>query len=196
MIDRREHNSGRIFRHCVERALQRTQHAAFGIGIRNEDCARWPGDSGPNLRAAVAEDYDYRIANLLEDADRTIEECFAVVDQQSFRSSHAAGSAAGQNNTGDSGTGTHFSSARKDSLVKMDFDSLRQSDSGARRMAIISATMETAISSGVIAPMSRPIGEKVFSNASRGMPSFSNSFTTPMTLRLLPIMAMYLALVR
>ena len=44
----------------------------------------------------------------------------------------------------------------------------RHSESGARRTAIISATTETAISSGVMAPISSPMGAKTRSKAARG----------------------------
>ena len=57
----------------------------------------------------------------------------------------------------------HFNSARRLSCAKIDFESERQSASGARRTAIISATTEIAISSGDSAPISRPIGAKIFS---------------------------------
>src|SRR5439155_15023741 len=99
--------------------------------------------------------------------------------------SHAFRFAGGQNQSGD----VHFSSARVDSSAKMDIDSDRQPDFGLRRTAIISAATEIAISSGEMAPISRPIGAKIRESCSRDNPSFSSSFTTEITFRLLPIMA-------
>src|SRR5262249_15341016 len=87
----------------------------------------------------------------------------------------------------------HFNSARRFSCAKIDFESDRQSASGERRIAIISATTETAISSGDSAPISRPIGAKIFSNAERWKPSFSSSWIREIVLRLLPIIEMYFA---
>src|SRR6202050_3580171 len=107
--------------------------------------------------------------------NQAIQKSFALQYQQSFGGSHAAGGATGQNNAGDRRGRLHLRSARSDSVAKIDFERARQSVSGARRTAIISATMETAISSGVMAPISSPIGAKTRSNAARAMPSFSNS---------------------
>src|SRR5271157_2504251 len=56
-----------------------------------------------------------------------------------------------------------------------------------RRTAIISATMATAISSGVSAPISRPMGECTRSRRSAGTPSRSSTLQISMNLRLLPI---------
>src|ERR1022692_663360 len=102
----------------------------------------------------MAEHDNRHDADLGKQADQAIQESFAIQWEQSFRGSHAAGGASRENNAGDRMAQLHLRSARSDSLVKTDLDSARQSDSGARRMAIISATMETAISSGVMAPMS------------------------------------------
>src|SRR5580658_3282641 len=143
---------------------------------------------------------DDRIANGGQDANETVEKRFVLKSEQRFGSAHAAGSAAGKNDAGDlrstsSYSRVHLRTAREASLAKIDLAAVRHSESGARRRAIISATTETAISSGVMAPISSPMGAKTRSKAARWMPSFSNSLTTPITLRLLPIMAMYLALV-
>ena len=74
--------------------------------------------------------------------------------QQRFGGSHTHRLTRRQNQSGD----THFDSAREDSSAKTDMDSERQFDFGLRRTAIISAATEMAISSGEIAPISRPIG--------------------------------------
>ncbi len=88
-----------------------------------------------------------------------------VVQQQRLRTAHPRRRARGKNNRGGPARAVHFSSAFNDACAKTDFDNARHSDSGLRRAAIISATTETAISSGVIAPMSNPMGAKTRSKA-------------------------------
>src|ERR1700692_4255468 len=136
----------------------------------------------------VAQHHDHGIANGRNHAHQSSYKTLATIIQQRFRTDHAAGGAGRQDNTGD-----HFNSDRSWSWANTDFESDCHSTLGARRVAIISATTEIAISSGVSAPMSRPMGAKIFSNKWRGRPSFSCSFTTAMVLRLLPIMAIYFA---
>jgi len=60
---------------------------------------------------------------------------------------------------------------------------------GGTHTEVVSATMLTAISSGLVAPISRPMGAWIRSKDSREMPSFMISFITPMVFRLEPIMA-------
>src|SRR5262249_18349311 len=99
--------------------------------------------------------HNHWIACTAEHAHEPFDKRFSPIVKQGLGGSHAAGSARRENNTGD-----HFNRARRLSWAKMDFESLRQSISGARRTAIISATTEIAISSGVSAPISKPIGAK------------------------------------
>src|SRR5262249_19120890 len=134
----------------------------------------------------VAQDNQNRIAKFRKHAHKPPRKRLASIFKQRFRTAHSAGRPGGQNNSRD-----HFGSALRLSCAKMDFDTDRQSASGARRTAIISATTEIAISSGDSAPISRPIGAKIFSNNERGKPSFSSSRITEIVLRLLPIIAMY-----
>src|SRR5260370_16982899 len=195
MVHGREHHRCGAGGNRFQTALQRTEHAALGIRIHGERHLRGALDAGSKLVGVVARHENNGPAYVNEQTGQAIQKGFTLKWEQSLRSSHAAGSAACKDNAGDRAARRHLMSARSDSLVKIDFERARQSDSGARRMAIISATMETAISSGVIAPISSPMGSKARSNASPRMPPFSNSFTTPLTLRLLHIMAMYLALV-
>src|SRR6202795_5178253 len=143
----------------------------------------------------MAQHDDHRARDSGEEPDQPVQESFVLESQQRFGSAHASRCTARQDQAGNRTARIHFRMAREVSVAKMDLESERQSDSGARRMAIISATIEMAISSGVMAPISRPMGAKTRSKAAREMPSFSSSLTTPITLRLLPIMAMYLALV-
>src|ERR1700733_12522325 len=130
----------------------------------------------------ITEHHNYRIAHRAQHANQPVKKCFPAIIEQSLGSSHAARSSRGEDNTGN-----HFNSACNFSLAKIDFESDRQSDSGARRSAIISATTEIAISSGVSAPISSPIGANTLLNISRGKPSFSSSCTTEIVFRLLPI---------
>src|SRR5271154_6518029 len=60
-----------------------------------------------------------------------------------------------------------------------------------RRTAINCATMLTAISSGVSAPISSPTGACTRSNCAAENPSFSSALYTAITLRLLPIIPIY-----
>src|SRR5215208_2777343 len=101
----------------------------------------------------MPDDYNHRRAELSEHADQSIEKCFATKIEQGLRRSHALRFTGRQNQSG----GIHFSSARESS-AKTDMDSVRHADFGFRRTAIISAATEIAISSGEIAPISRPIG--------------------------------------
>src|SRR5579884_1755018 len=57
-----------------------------------------------------------------------------------------------------------------------------------RRKAMSSAVIATAISSGVIAPISSPTGECTRSKRCSGIPSFTNSRNTVIALRFEPIM--------
>ncbi len=89
-----------------------------------------------------------------EGEDQPVEEGFPGEFQEGFRRSHAPGFARRQNKSGE----IHFVSALPVSLGKMDLESSRQLDWAFLRTAIISATTATAISSGVTAPMSSPMG--------------------------------------
>src|SRR4051812_2202823 len=93
------------------------------------------------------------LGGLLHQANEAIKKCFAVKIEKSFWTSHSAGGSGREDNSGD-----HFNSALRFSCAKMDLESDRQSEFGARRIAIISATTETAISSGDSAPISKPMG--------------------------------------
>src|SRR5581483_1182716 len=121
-------------------------------------------------------------------ANQPFREGLAAIFEQSLGTAHPARRAGRQDDARD-----HFNNARRLSCAKIDFESDRQSASGDRRTAIISATTEIAISSGDSAPISSPMGAKIFSNAARGIPSFSSSRITEIVLRLLPIIAMYFA---
>src|SRR6202790_5060621 len=195
MIHGGEHHRYRFSRQRAKTALQRAEHPALGIWIHGECRFGRPFNARANFGGLVAE-YDDHVARYLrEQPDHAVEEGLAFKFQQSFGSAHAHRCTAGQDETGNGTARIHFRMAREVSVAKIDLESDRQSESGARRMAIISATIEMAISSGVMAPISRPMGAKMRSKAARGTFSFSSSLTTPITLRLLPIMAMYFALV-
>src|ERR1039458_3432157 len=125
---------------------------------------------------------DHRRATLGEEGSQRVQKRSAAVVQQSLGGTQAARFARRENEAG----GVHFASA----AALTDLESERQLDSALRRTAIISAVTEMAISSGEIAPISRPMGACRRSKAARGTPSFSSSRITPITLRLLPIMAM------
>src|ERR1700682_5481385 len=183
MIHWCEHDRFGFSRQCLQSALQRAEHAALGIGIHSEDRSGRAFDAGANLAALVTEDCDHGARNMREEPDHSVQEGLVFKFQQGFGSAHAPRCTAGQDETGNGTAGIHFRMAREDSVAKIDLESDRQSESGARRVAIISATMEMAISSGVVAPRSRPMGAKIRSKAARGTFSFSNSLTTPITLR-------------
>src|SRR5688572_23413122 len=101
-----------------------------------------------------------------EDADQSVKEGGAPVLKQCLRRTHAARRTRGENNA----SRPHRTCIRSLSLAYTDFESCFQELSGLRLIAIISATTETAISSGVIAPISNPIGAKIRSNAAAGIP--------------------------
>ena len=85
--------------------------------------------------------------------------------------------------------------AREDARPeKIDFESERQLPSGSRRMAIISAAYrnrDLLRRDGADLETHRRVN--AFERFGCGMPSFSSSLITAMTLRLLPIMEMYRA---
>src|SRR5262249_21602660 len=111
-------------------------------------------DTGANALSFAAHDDDHRRAEFRKEADQAIEKGFAAELEQSLGRSHARGFAGCQNQSG----GAHLTSARSDSSAKMDMERARQLDAGPRRTAIISAATAMAISSGEMAPISRPIG--------------------------------------
>src|SRR5581483_5184945 len=183
-IDRYKRKSIRFRRQCCERGLQRAELASARIGVHYDLHAF--SNLRPDRIGMIAEHDGHWAALCAQHASQARHERFAAIIEQRFGHTHAAGRARRQDEAGD-----HFRSAFSRSCAKIDFESCRQSASGARRTAIISATTEIAISSGSSAPISRPMGANTFSNASRGMPSFSSSWITEIVLRLLPIMAMY-----
>src|SRR5580698_1405795 len=195
MIYRQKHGRGGVRGNQRESALQRTQHAALGIGILGEEHLAATLDTFANHARVLSHHHDDGSANRGEDPDEPVEERFILKSEEGFRASHTARRAARENDSGNFPAAGHLRTARDASLAKIDLAAVRHSASGARCIAIISATTETAISSGVMAPISSPMGANTRSKATRAMPSFSSSFTTPITLRLLPIIAMYLALV-
>src|SRR5262249_52936681 len=117
-----------------------------------------------------------------QELDEVLEKGRTGIGQQSLICAHAARRTGGQD---DAGQG-HF----RIPAANTDFERGFQPAWALRRMPIISATTATAISSGVMAPTSSPIGEWTRSKRSRGMPSFSSSLMTLIALRLLPIMPM------
>ena len=163
VVEREEEDAFGVFQK-FQTGLKRTEHAAFRVLIDGLKNARVDGlADGAGI---MPENHDEGVGVGEKDPLQAAEEGFILKLEQRFWPAHAAGSATGQNQTGN-----HFNSALSFSLVKMDFDSAFQSLDGARRTAIISATTETAISSGVMAPISSPMGAKIRSNCSRRKPS-------------------------
>ena len=102
-----------------------------------------------------AQHHDYRRAAGGETADQSVQKSLAPVRQKRFGGTHAPRFAGRQNEPG----AAHFASAdRSDSSVNTERESERQFEAALRRTAIISAVTEIAISSGEIAPISRPMG--------------------------------------
>src|SRR6059036_3121746 len=117
-----------------------------------------------------------------EQLNEMIQKSRINVGEQGLVGPHAAGFTGRK----DDARWPHFMTPR----AKTDFESGFQPGCALRRTPIISATTLTAISSGVMAPSSSPMGEWTRSKRSRGNPSFSSSLTTLMVLRLLPIIPM------
>src|SRR5262249_34663418 len=153
----------------MQSALERAKHAAVWRGIGDEYGAGAALDPSLNQVGMMAQDDNHGARDFAEQSYHAVQKSFALIWKKGFRGSHAAGSAGAKNDGGDRALRLHLRSARSLSLAKIDLESERQSESGARRMAIISATIETAISSGVMAPISKPIGENVRSRSARGM---------------------------
>ena len=108
---------------------------------------------GADPRGIAPDDDDNRRAESGKRIDQPVEKCLSAKFEQGLRRSHALRFTGGQNQSGDA----HFSRALESS-AKIDIDSDFQADFGLRRTAIISAATEIAISSGEMAPISRPIG--------------------------------------
>src|SRR6185437_15485868 len=184
MIDQREkHAIGKIFE-SAQSGLERGEHALGVTRILGGEHGR-RGEAHQVFRVSAEDRADGR-AVPAQSFGENGEERSAAERQERFGLPHAARFSGSQ----DDGGNAHFSMARECSSVKMDFEIPCQLPSGTLRTAIISAATEMAISSGVTAPISSPMGAETFSNAARGIPSFSSSLTTEMVLRLLPIMAM------
>src|ERR1035437_161490 len=185
---RKEHAIG-MGRNGAEAALHRGGLPARPVRVDDERGGGVPTRADP-LRLGAQHHNHGRTAHG-EQAGQPVEKRLLAVSQQSFRKTHAARFAGGQNQSSDNETGAHFASTvRNDSSANTDIESERQLDAAPRRTAIISAATEIAISSGETAPIFRPMGAWMRSKAARGIPSFSSSRMTFSTLRLLPIMAM------
>src|SRR6202049_3266709 len=166
MIHRRKQYRLRLRRDRLQTALQRAEHPALRVWIHGKHCFRRTLDPRPDRLGVMAYDYDHRIPERAKQQNQAVQKSFTLKAKQRFGRAHTAGSAAGQDNSGDR-TWVHFRTAREASVAKIDFAAWRHSESGARRIAIISATTETAISSGVMAPISNPIGAKMRSKTAR-----------------------------
>src|SRR3569832_1505849 len=102
-----------------------------------------------------AEHHDHRLAALGKQPDQPAKKSLALVVEERLGCPHAARFAGSQNETG----GLHWAStAGRFSPANTDSESARQLDGAFRRTAIISAATEIAISSGEMAPRSRPMG--------------------------------------
>src|ERR1017187_604079 len=189
MVDQGEKDSRGIGRHGAETALHGTGLPAHIIGVHHK-VGRTRG-AGADLLCVRAQHHDYGGAPRGKQPAQGIEKGLRAIGQQCLRKAHTPRFAGSQDQTRDAGAArTHLVSiARGDSSANTDNERARQLEAALRRTAIISATTEMAISSGEMAPISRPMGACIRSKAARGMPSFSSSRMTLSTLRLLPIMA-------
>src|ERR1700722_4472955 len=101
----------------------------------------------------ITENHNHRVTHSGQDANQPVRKTFSPIIQQGLGTPHATRRTCGENDP------CHYlRRALRSSCAKMDLESDRQSESGERRTAIISATTETAISSGDSAPISRPMG--------------------------------------
>ena len=148
VVHGREHHTLSFGGNGGKAALQRAQLPAPVIRIQDERREIGAAQPGSDVLMIAAEDHDHRGARLSEREDQPVEEGFPGEVQEGFRPSHPPGLACRQNKPGK----VHVP------LGKMLLVSARQFDGAFRRTAIISATTATAISSGVTAPMSSPIG--------------------------------------
>src|SRR5260370_15028314 len=171
MIDQGKENALDFFRHHAQATLHGGKLAQMVIRVLGKDWAFRALHTGADFVGLGADYHHYRRTELREDPGQPVQKCFPPEFQQRFGGSHTHRLTRRQNQSGD----THFDSAREDSSAKTDMDSERQFDFGLRRTAIISATTEMAISSGDIAPISRPIGAWIRSSCWRDRPSFSSS---------------------
>jgi hypothetical protein len=141
-------------------ALQRADLTAGRIGIENEDDFRGPaGGSRDPLRVSAQHGVDGAAA-VQKNAGQPIEEGRVGAGvEEGFRRAHAGGGAGGEDNGGEfRSRESHGSGAFDSSCRKNDMESACQLDLGWRCTATISAPTLTAISSGVSAPMARPMG--------------------------------------
>jgi len=123
------------------------------IHVLGKDDALRALHSAADLIGFGTDYHHYRRAILREDSGQAVQKRFTPEFQQRFRGSHTLRLTRGQNQSGDA----HLDSAREDSSENTDMDSERQCDiriAAARRL--ISAATEMAISSGEMAPISRP----------------------------------------
>src|SRR5580658_578488 len=191
MIHQGEQHTVGIVGHGPQTALHRRKLAAAEIRVLHEIRIARAAQSGAHDLPVRAQHRDHRRAPPRKQADQPVQKSLPLKLQQRFRRAHAPRLPGRQ----DQSAGHFSNSARRDSSENTDLESARQPESALRRTAIISATTDTAISSGEIAPISRPIGANTRAKLSVATPSPSSSLTTLMTLRLLPIIAMYRALV-
>src|ERR1700691_685617 len=191
VIHQREQHPIRIRGHGAQAAVHRCKLPQTEIRIRNEQRLASAAQSGDHRIPVRAHHGNHGRATLRKQADQPVQKRLPLNLQQRLGRAHAARLARRQYQS----AGHFNNSARGNSPVNTDLESARQPESALRRTAIISATTDTAISSGETAPISSPIGANTRAKLSSEAPSFSSSLTTLITLRLLPIMAMYRALV-
>lgn len=154
MIHKGEQNTLRLGIESAQTALHRGQLPGLVAGILNKQYALGMPHAVANPLGFSSYYHNYRIANLRKTRCEAIQKSFSLKLEQGLWRSHPARFPRRQNQAGNA----HFSSACVDSAAKIDMDSERQLELGLRRTAIISAATETAISSGEIAPISRPMG--------------------------------------
>src|SRR5260370_35113007 len=116
MVHGREHHRCGAGGNGFQSALQATEHAALGIRIPGERHLRGALDARSNLLGVVAQHDNNGPAYVNEQTDQAIQKGFPLKLEQRLRSSHAAGSAACKDNSGDRAARRHLISARSDSL--------------------------------------------------------------------------------
>jgi len=154
VIHGREEDAIRLRGERAEAALERGELALGVIGVVNEADLRDAAERGADAIRLVAQDDQDRRAVWREKTDKAVEESVALKLQQGLGRTHAGGGSGGEDECGKA----HGEAALEGSADKTDLEISRQAEVALRRTAIISAATETAISSGVRAPISRPMG--------------------------------------
>lgn len=146
-----------VGREEVEAVAEAGEHALGVEGVEGEEGEEGGVGGGDGVMVEAGDDEE-GIAEGSEGMGEGGEEGGSAEGEEGLGLAHAAGCATGQDEAGGGWGRVHLRTEALASVAKMPLAMVRHWGLAPRRTAIISAATLTAISSGVMAPISRPMG--------------------------------------